>query len=115
MAAPQRAVECGGDMRRIVLFALLFVVVLCFGLFLGFNWEARFDLRLGFGPKNVQVSVIAWTLGAFFAGVVCTVIGFATNLLKKGRKAKVHTAKKLFAKAREANGPDPNPNIEEFR
>jgi hypothetical protein len=73
-------------MRRIVLLALLFVAVLCFGLFLGFNWETRFALSLGFGSENAQVSVIVWTLGAFFAGVVCTTIVFATNLLKKGRK-----------------------------
>ncbi|MDR0638478.1 MAG: hypothetical protein LBG27_06205 [Spirochaetaceae bacterium] len=81
-------------MRRIVLLALLFVVVLCLGLFLGFNWETRFDLRLGFGSQDMQVSVIVWTLGAFLAGVVCTVIVFATNLLKKGRKVKYQAAKK---------------------
>jgi amino acid permease len=93
-------------MRRIVLFALLFVVVLCFGLFLGFNWEMHFDLRLGFGSEDVRVSVIAWTLGAFFMGAVCTAIVFATNLLKKGRKVKDHTTRTPPAEVHETNGPD---------
>lgn len=94
------------SMRRIVLLALFFAVVLCFGLFLGFNWETRFDLKLGFGSEDVQVSVIMWTLGAFLAGVVCTVIVFATNLLKKGQKAKDQAAKLPAANLPAANEPE---------
>jgi uncharacterized integral membrane protein len=75
-------------MRRKMLLILLFVVVLVFVVFLGLNWETQFDLKLGFGSRDVPVSVIVWTLGAFAAGVFCTVIIFATNLLKKGRQAK---------------------------
>jgi TRAP-type C4-dicarboxylate transport system permease small subunit len=79
-------------MRRIVLLVLLFVVVLVvflFVVFLGLNWGTRFDLKLGFGSRDVPVSVIAWTLGSFIAGAVCTALVFVTILLKKGRKNKV--------------------------
>ena len=93
-------------MRRVVLFVLFFVVILCFGLFLGFNWETSFDLSLGFGLPVVQVSVIMWTLGAFLAGVVCTAIVFATNLVKNGRKAKDRVAKMPEAKMPGAKMPE---------
>jgi uncharacterized integral membrane protein len=75
-------------MRRIVLLILLFVVVVVFVVFLGLNWGTRFDLKLGFGSRDMHVSVIVWTLGAFVAGAFCTAIVFATNLLKKERKNK---------------------------
>ncbi|MDR1468701.1 MAG: hypothetical protein LBT00_05350 [Spirochaetaceae bacterium] len=103
-------------MRRIVLFVLLFVVVLCFGLFLGFNWDTRFDLSLGFGSEDVQISVIMWTLGAFAVGAVCTTIVFAINLLKKGRKVKEQEAKMPNAKMPEAIVPEADvPELEEAR
>jgi uncharacterized integral membrane protein len=75
-------------MRRIVLLSLLFIVVLVFVVFLGLNWDTQFYLKLGFGSRDAPVSIIAWTVGAFATGVLCTAIIFATNLLKRGRKAK---------------------------
>jgi uncharacterized integral membrane protein len=73
-------------MHRKLLLILLFIVVLVFVVFLGLNWETRFYLKLGFGSKDMSVSVIAWTLGAFVAGALCTFIIFATNLVKKERR-----------------------------
>jgi uncharacterized integral membrane protein len=81
-------------MYRKLLLVLLFVVVLVFVVFLGLNWETQFHLRLGFGSRDIPVSIIVWTVGAFIAGVVCTSIVFATNLLKKGRKAKESVTEK---------------------
>jgi uncharacterized integral membrane protein len=75
-------------MRRTFLLILLFAVVLVFVVFLGLNWETSFNLKVGFGSKDIPISIILWTAGAFAAGVLCTVIVFATNLLKKGRKKK---------------------------
>ncbi|MDR1095591.1 MAG: hypothetical protein LBL31_04325 [Spirochaetaceae bacterium] len=75
-------------MRRKFLFVVLFAVVLVFVVFLGLNWDTRFDLKLGFGSQDVPISIIAWTAGAFAVGVFCAAIVFATNVLKKGRKKK---------------------------
>jgi uncharacterized integral membrane protein len=78
-------------MRRNLLLILLFAIVLVFVVFLGLNWETQFALKLGFGSRDVPVSIIVWTLGAFVVGVVCSAIVFATNLkkgLKKGRMEK---------------------------
>jgi uncharacterized integral membrane protein len=73
-------------MRRNLLLILLFIVVLVFVVFLGLNWETQFNLKLGFGSEDVPISIIIWTLGAFAIGAFCTIVIFATNLLKKGRK-----------------------------
>jgi hypothetical protein len=75
-------------MRRNFLLILLFAVVLVFVVFLGLNWETEFHLRVGFGSRDIPISIIIWTLGVFADGVLCTAIVFATNLLKKGRKKK---------------------------
>jgi TRAP-type C4-dicarboxylate transport system permease small subunit len=82
-------------MRRIVLLillVLLFAAVLFFVVFLGLNWNTDFSLKRGFGSEDAQVPVIAWTLGAFVAGGLCTTVIFAVSRLRRGRKIKEQTA-----------------------